>query len=255
MLLLIVFCFGTVLSVVSIWMRNQIDDTDRYVRTVAPLASDPVLQDAVAGAVSSRLGAWLNENLSTRDLLIDRQQLLAAPLTAALVGFVDDTVYDFVSSDQFPQQWEQINRAAHPAVSAVLTGDDTERLVVEDGQVALDLAPLITAVVDRLRARGIDVFDRLQLDQIDTTFVIFESEDLASVQRLVELLEAAAIVLPIVALVALVGYVVLSRDRRRAIIVGRCRSRGGDGVAAAAARGRRDGGSSIGSIPTRTEPP
>ena len=35
------------LAVVSVWARSQVTDTDRYVETVAPLASDPAVQAAV----------------------------------------------------------------------------------------------------------------------------------------------------------------------------------------------------------------
>ena len=145
-LLLVTFCLSTLLSVISIWMHNQIADTDRYVTTVAPLASDPDIQNAIADSVSTRLEIWLNEHVSTRDLLIDRQQVLAAPLSAALVDYVDKTVREYVASDQFRQQWEQINRAVHPAVSAVLTGGRTEFLVADTGTISLDLAPVVNAV-------------------------------------------------------------------------------------------------------------
>ena len=54
-LLLATFCLSTLLSVISIWMHNQIADTDRYVTTVAPLASDPDIQNAIADTISTRL--------------------------------------------------------------------------------------------------------------------------------------------------------------------------------------------------------
>jgi hypothetical protein len=218
-LLLVTFCLGMVLSIHSIWMRNQINDTDRYVRTVAPLASDPDLQDAVASAVSGRLDAWLNEDVLTRETFTGRERYLAAPLASALVNYVDSTVRAYVASDQFQQVWEEINRAAHPVVSAVLTGAEGELLGLADGQITLDLAPVVTAVLQRLSEAGVDVFDRLQVDEFDTTFVLFESEELAQIQEQVRAVETAAIALPIVALVALGGYLLLATDRRRATIV------------------------------------
>src|SRR3954467_4753757 len=35
------------LAVVATWVHDEISDTDRYVQTVTPLASDPAVQDAV----------------------------------------------------------------------------------------------------------------------------------------------------------------------------------------------------------------
>jgi hypothetical protein len=33
---------------VAVWARNQVTNTDRHVRTVAPLAADPAIQAAIA---------------------------------------------------------------------------------------------------------------------------------------------------------------------------------------------------------------
>jgi hypothetical protein len=42
----------TPLTVVAAWARAQIEDTDRYVDTVAPLAQDPAVQAYVARAAA-----------------------------------------------------------------------------------------------------------------------------------------------------------------------------------------------------------
>ena len=46
-LLIVVACVLAPLSVVSVWARGEVTDTSRYVQTVAPLASDPAVQQAV----------------------------------------------------------------------------------------------------------------------------------------------------------------------------------------------------------------
>ena len=47
-LLIVVGCVLAPLAGVAVWARNQVTNTDRYVRTVAPLASDPAIQTAIA---------------------------------------------------------------------------------------------------------------------------------------------------------------------------------------------------------------
>src|SRR5206468_7646878 len=47
-LLIVVACVLAPLSVVAVWARNQVTNTDRYVRTVTPLANDPSIQNAIA---------------------------------------------------------------------------------------------------------------------------------------------------------------------------------------------------------------
>jgi hypothetical protein len=227
-ILLALFCLSIVLSVVAIWARNQIDDTDRYVRTVAPLASDPAIQTALTDRVTTQVSALLEEVVA-REGLLDRDGFLAAPLVFLLEDYVNQTVQTVITSDRFPEVWEEMNRVAHPVVSAVLTGSGTESVSTAHGQITLDLAPLITEVINRLRERGIDIVDRIQVDQLDTTFIIFESQDLADAQMVVGVLEALAIWLPVLALVSLGASLILSVNRRQTIIWG------GLGLAAAMA--------------------
>jgi hypothetical protein len=227
-ILLVLFCVSMVLSVVAIWARNQINDTDRYVRTVGPLASDPDIQLALSDRASTQISALLDE-IVAREGLIDRDGFLVAPLVGLLEDYVDQTVRTFIASDQFPVIWEQMNRLAHPAVSEVLTGGGTATVYTEHGQITLDLAPLLTEIINRLSERGIDIVNRIQVDQLDTTFVIFESQGLADAQFYVSVLEGLAFWLPVVALISLGASLVLSVDRRQTIVWG------GLGLAAAMA--------------------
>ena len=213
--LLVIFGLSAMLSVSSIWTNNQINDTDRYVRTVAPLASDPAIQQDLASSISQRLSMRLDE-LIDAELTGDRVQFLAAPLSAVVSQYIESTVLAIVSSPQFEQLWTEIQRAAHTVVSAVLTGTNSDVVKSENGEIILDLRPLVNQVIDRLRERGIDIVDRIPTDQIDTTFVIFQSDDLANIQSIVELVNKLAYIFPIVALLACIGYLLLATDRWRA---------------------------------------
>ena len=46
-LLIVIGCILAPISVVAVWTKNLVTDTDRYVATVQPLASDPAIQSAV----------------------------------------------------------------------------------------------------------------------------------------------------------------------------------------------------------------
>ena len=52
-LLIVIGCILAPLSVVAVWAKNQVTDTDRYVATVTPLASDPAIQNAVADKITA----------------------------------------------------------------------------------------------------------------------------------------------------------------------------------------------------------
>src|SRR4051794_41566542 len=58
-------CLGLVvllapLSVVATWAHRQVSDTDRYVATVAPLASDPAVQDAIADRITTEVLTYID---------------------------------------------------------------------------------------------------------------------------------------------------------------------------------------------------
>ena len=225
--MLVIFCLSLVLAVPASWLRNQIRDTDRYLRTVAPRASDPAIRTAVSDRVSTLIATQLGEIIA-REGLIDRNFLLP-PLVSALDDYVHGTVSTFVMSDRFPLVWEQLNRAAHPAVSALLTGGGTESLQTSNGRIALDLAPLVTQINKRLGERGVSIVERIAIDRLDTTFVIYQSQALADMQAGVRVLESVATWLQALAVVSLVASLTLSLNRRQTLLWG------ASGVAAAMA--------------------
>jgi hypothetical protein len=215
--LLVIFCACIALSTFAIWSRNQIDDTDRYVRTVAPLADDPAIQDAIVVTVTNRFSSLVDDAM-TRASLPSALDYLAAPITADLVDYVGDMTRDIVTSDQFSQYWEEANRAVHPTVSAILTGNDTNNMTTSGGKVTLDLSPLVQEVKNRLSQRGVNIFDSLPTDRFNTTVVLFDSPELADVQSSIDMLVTLSIVLPILGLISLGGYLWLTPNRRLGII-------------------------------------
>src|SRR3954471_21326808 len=73
-------CILAPLSVVSIWVRNQVLDTDRYVATVAPLASNPEIINTAAADITTALFNSVNVEDKAKEALPQRAQFLALPL-------------------------------------------------------------------------------------------------------------------------------------------------------------------------------
>jgi hypothetical protein len=48
------------LAGVAVWARNQVTNTDRYVATVSPLASDPAIQNAIADQITAQVFTYLD---------------------------------------------------------------------------------------------------------------------------------------------------------------------------------------------------
>src|SRR5690242_10699418 len=79
--LIVLSCVLVPLSVLGIWLRNQVLDTNRYVANVAPLASNPEVINTVAADVTANLFANANVEDEIKGVLPSKASFLAGPLT------------------------------------------------------------------------------------------------------------------------------------------------------------------------------
>src|SRR4051794_4443298 len=79
-ILLIVGCVLVPLSLSAVWVRNTLLDTDNYVSTISPLASDPAVEQAVANRVTDALFTNSDAEQRISNALPKRAAFLAGPL-------------------------------------------------------------------------------------------------------------------------------------------------------------------------------
>jgi hypothetical protein len=176
-------CAGAPLAGVAVWARNQVTNTHRYVRTVAPLASDPAIQQAVADQITAQIFTYLDvqgltnqtvDALAERGLpprAADQLQGLAGPLASGIQGFVRTEVNKIVQSPAFADAWVQANRVAHQALVKAHTGQGDGAVTVEGDTVTLNLAPFIETVKARLVEGGFGLAARIP--EVNASFVLF----------------------------------------------------------------------------------
>ena len=211
--LLVIFGINMVLTVALTWTHNQITDTDRYMRTVSPLASDPAIQEAIVSAVTTQISDQVAD-FTSRSRILDGQGVLAAPISKMLSDYVERTVRDLVTSDEFSTLWVEMNRTLQPVVAAVLTGSDLENGTTSGGKIVLNLSPLMDRLSSRLSDNGIDLFNGAVNNRVDVYFTVVDSPELSNVQNLMAKLDRLTWFVPFIALLALIGYLWLSPDRR-----------------------------------------
>ena len=214
--LLVLSCILVPLSVAAVWTRSELLDTDRYVQTVAPLARNAEIQQAVA----TRLSTLLFENVDVEELATDalpsQAAFLAGPLESALREFVDDAILRVLESERFQTIWDEANRRAHEQVERALTGGGPV-ISTEDGRVVLNLDGIVARVRTALADRGIGIFDDLPIGTLALRFTLFDADSLEKAQDAIELIDTLRIVLPILVIVFGVGAVLLAADHRRMI--------------------------------------
>ncbi|MEU8675387.1 hypothetical protein [Streptomyces sp. NPDC048560] len=223
--LIVLGCLLAPLGIVSAWAADVVGDTDRYVETVAPLASKPHIQEAVANRVTGALMTRLDLSALLSDVAPqDRPRLekalgkLGDSLEGAVRSFVHDKAREIAASDAFATIWTEANRKIHASVDKALTGSGGGAVQLDNDTVTLDLAPVVDLVKQRLVDEGMQVAKRIP--EIHTDFVLVRSEDVGKVKTYVRVLQIAGNWLPVLAVVLVAGGVLLSQRRRRALITG-----------------------------------
>ena len=217
MVLIVLSCILVPLSVVAVWAHNQVLDTDEYVATVAPLARNEEIANALSVRVTNTLFDNLDVEATAKDVLPERAAFLAGPLTTALREFTQRVTLQFFQSDQFQKLWDEANRNAHEQVVKALTGSG-KVIKTKNGEVVLDLSALVVELRSQLSERGIGIFDKLPIGKLSLQFELFDAEGLKNAQAGVKLLDKLAIVLPILAIVFAAAGIWLAGDRRRALM-------------------------------------
>jgi hypothetical protein len=206
------------LSIPAVWVNRTLINTDTWVQTVAPLADEPAIQDAVATAASDAV----LEGIDVRSLVAKYLPKEARPLAAPITGAVEDLVRKestaFSRSELFRKAWTDANRAGHAAVLAAITQREGAVLSDRGGVVSIQLGPMAEAIKKRLVENGLDAANALPTSSIKRELVLFSSPALAQAGSYVDLLQRLAFWIPVLALLAFAGALALSYDRRRATL-------------------------------------
>jgi hypothetical protein len=216
--LLILGCGLAMLSVVAIWLRVTLLDTNHYVKTVAPIAAEPAVQQAVADKLDNAINSRVDFEGLAREALPDRADVLAPAIQTGLRSFIRTRIDDFTQSQRFQDLWVEANRRAHTRIIELLEGGRSKRLVLDNDTVYLDLSPAVDRVKTALTDRGLTRIASAIPPSVDGRIQLVQSEGLVKAQRGVRLVKGIAILLPLLALLALGGAVALSRSKRRGLL-------------------------------------
>ncbi|WP_157557652.1 hypothetical protein [Intrasporangium oryzae] len=229
-ILIVLSCLLAPLAVTAVWAHNQVSDTNQYVETVAPLASDPAVQDALANRVTAEIFARVDiESITAQTLAaLGRLDLppvaasalqgLQAPIVNGIESFTRTQVDKALASPQFAAVWEQANRVAHAELVRLLSGEQGGALSAQNGTVTLNLAPIVAQVKQQLVANGYGFASNIPT--VNTSFTLVQSNAVTKAQGLFNLLNTLGVWLPIITLILFGLGVYLARDHRRALMLG-----------------------------------
>src|SRR5881392_957248 len=200
-------------SALTVWSKQQLLDTDKFTSSSAKLLAN----DEIRATLSNRLVDLLNQRVDVQaqleEQLPPRAKGAAPAIAAAIQNSTGQVINAFLGTAQAQALWERINRRAHGALVNVLEGKDAGPVSTANGDVVLDLRPLIKRVAERL-----GVGDRLKQRAPPDSgqIVLLKSNQLDAAQKAVRVLNALSSWLwfAVVALLALAVYLAHGTRRR-----------------------------------------
>jgi hypothetical protein len=225
--LIVLSCVLAPLAVVAVWTAGQVSDTSTYVANVAPLVSEPAVQNALTDKITNQISSHLNVTayadqaasaLASKGLPRAAALLknFAPSIASAVTGLIHTQVKKLVASAAFARAWVRLNTVAHAQLVKALSGQGSKSITVQNGQVTLNLGPLIDLAKQRLSARGLTIVNKLPA--INPTFPLFSAKYLVKAQTGYRLLNDLKIVLPLLVILLLAAGAYVARNHRRALI-------------------------------------
>ena len=216
-------------AVIATWVKADLTDTDRFVASFAPLADDPAVQAYVA----DQTVAVINENIDVAQLTSDvfdgvialgvppraatALETLKGPAASGLQSLIESQVAAFVASDAFADVWATALRVSHTQLVATMQNDpDAAISVGANGEVGVQLGPIVEAAKKALLDRGIEFANRIPT--VDRTIVVAQSDAIPAAQVGYGVAVGAGIWLPWVAIALLALGVLVARRRAVALI-------------------------------------
>jgi hypothetical protein len=225
--LIVLGCVLAPVAVLGVWAANEVSNTGRYVATMQPLIDDPAIQNVLTDKISNKITSQLNINgtvkqasaqLNSKGLTRISSLLttFSSQITSSVSSFVHSTVHSVITSHPMEVAWTQANTLAHQALVKVLSGQGGGAVSASNGQIVLNVGPLVAQAKQDLVARGFSLANNIPA--VNTTVPLFEAKNLGKAQAGYRLITTLKIVLPILALVLLAGGVYAARNRRQALI-------------------------------------
>ena len=229
------------ISTVVVWSTRTALNSDRFSTAVGSSLDDERVTVALSTYITEQITTVLDLEGIAANLIPGERDLLAGPLAQAAENFIRTRVAEIVGSDQFVAWFTELVSRAHEAAIHIAKGESGPVINAEDGSVVINVAPAIGAVLTRLGADGLvdrladmptleenpelaDVLTRIATAlniQIPADFgqiTVMQGDTLDRVQDAFRTFRALVWILVLVSVLLAVGAVLISDDRRKALI-------------------------------------
>lgn len=209
--LLVVGVLLAVVSILSTYVKREALDPDQFKQTSQELIASPEIQEQVAAKMVDALFENVDVSAELGETLPPNLQALAGPLAGLSQGFADTAAQKLLARPRVQEAFVELASLSQSQFVKVLRGE-TQALATSDGNVVLDLRPLVLRLGDRFGFVE-NLAEKVPQDSAQVT--ILQSDDLDMAQNVTNWLEQIADFIWIFAVAAWAGAIWLARGRRR----------------------------------------
>ncbi len=203
-------------AALNVWVKRQALSTDNWTNASSKLLEDDQIRGALSVYLVNQLYQKVDVAAELEKRLPPQAKGLAAPLAGALQDPAVRATNALLERPRVQELWKQANRRAHKAFIALLDGKH-ELLVSTNGNVVLDLRPLVKQVAERFGLSG----ERLKKLPPDAgQIVILKGSQLETARRGVKVIRVLSYFLLFLVLVLFAVAVYLAEGRRLRLLMG-----------------------------------
>jgi hypothetical protein len=210
----VLFVIGTLIVFVgslTVWVKRQALDTDAWVNTSSNILEDDKVREALSVYIVDQLYANADPQAVLEERLPENLKGLAGPISGALRQPAVEGVDALLQRPRVQALWEEVNRAAHQELLAVLNNDTRGNITTGGGTVTLNLRTLVVNIGNEL-GFGEELEARLppNAGQIE----ILHSDQLEAAQDGVKAIKWMSALVLVISLACYAGAIWLARGRR-----------------------------------------
>ena len=212
----VIFAIVLPLATLATWGITTVTNTNRWVSTLHPLASNPVLTDYLAHEGAAIAIRELNVQNRLNKLLPEGTGFLSATLTTQLENALATAFNSALRTETFQSLWDRENRLTHQVAVAILQGRANSSIATAHS-VVLNLSPTIISAITRVDRTGNHFFDPLKRALKNSRkflLTILSPREIQRAQYYFRLATTLNWLLPLATLALAIAVVVTSRPRR-----------------------------------------
>ena len=203
-------------TVLAIWINFSVLDTDEYAETSTEILADPDVQATLAPYIVNEMFSAIPIGQDLGQNLPPALAPFAGTVASALEDFAVRQVQRLLGTKTFQDIFSAAVTEAHTEFLRLVEGN-AEAVASINGQVVVDLKPMISRTLERL---GLDPQLVSRIPPGRGEIVVLQEDKLTAVQKLVNVLQKTAKWLWVFPLLLYAAAIWLARGRRREAIRG-----------------------------------